>query len=85
MAGKDWWSERMVFGAIIVIGYMLVIGAAAYLPMNGLSRDVVLGAVGSLGTAVGVIVQAVFRTDKADKQNAETMATLARAATGSAP
>lgn len=79
MKGTDWISERMVFGALVILGYLLCIGAAAYFPMIGASRDIVTGAVGALGTAVGMVVQSVFRTDKIDKQNAATLANLSQA------
>lgn len=79
MLPKDFLSERMVFGALIIIGFLLATASAAYFPIVGSSRDVVVGAVGTLGTALGMVVQAIFRTDKTDKQNAETLNQLAQA------
>lgn len=56
-------TERVLFGGLVLIGYIGAIGAAAYVPIAGTgpSHDIVVGAIGSLGTAVGVVVQSVFR------------------------
>lgn len=79
MSAKDFLSERTLFGALIILGFLLATATAAYFPVVGASHDVVVGAVGTLGTALGMVVQAVFRTDKTDKQTAETNAQLAQA------
>lgn len=85
MTPRDFLSERILFGVLIIVGYLLAIGSAAYFPINGVSRDVVLGAVGALGTSTGMVIQAVFRTDKTDKNTAEAMANLTRGAPAVSP
>lgn len=78
MLAKDFLSERIIFGVLIILGFLLATATAAFLPIVGASHDVVTGAVGTLGTALGMVVQAVFRTDKTDKQTADTIQQLAQ-------
>lgn len=81
MKAVDWLSERIIFGVMIIGGYLLTLASAAYVPVTGLSRDVVIGGVGVLGTALGMVVQSVFRTDKTDKLAQDTINKLAGGAT----
>lgn len=82
MKGQDWLSERVLFGSLVILGYLgsvIAISAVSKLQGPGLAHDTVVAAIGTLGTAVGAVIQAVFRTDKADKQNAEAMKNLSQA------
>lgn len=84
MKAGDFLSERMVFGVFIIVGYLLLVGSTANLPLaNTTAHDVVVGAMGTLGAAVGMVVQSVFRTDKADKTAQDSINKLVTAGTGS--
>lgn len=90
MKAKDFLSERMVFGLLIVCGYL---GCMVVLAMGGLTKDglppavqnLIAQGMGTLGTAVGVIVAAIWKNDRTDRQNADTMASLAATAASAPP
>ena len=79
MKPADMLSERMVFGTIIIVGLVVLIHELLYNAPH-LKPEVIsliAGGVGALSTAMGLIVQSVFKTDKIDKLNAETAAAVA--------
>lgn len=77
MNGKDWLSERILFGLLIIIGYLGITGLAVFLATTPEARQTAKDALLVLGPLLGVIVQAIWRTDKTDKQTADTAAVLA--------
>ncbi len=94
---KDWVSERILFGLLIIVGYFSIVAitfmapllAAFLIPVSQLPavENAVSAAVQNakdallvIGPLLGMIVQAIWKTDKADKQNAESLGTLATAA-----
>lgn len=76
MKGADWLSERMVFGLLIIGGYLGCMAALSAFKLPAPNLNLISQGVGSLGTAVGVIVAAIWKTDKTDKQAAESIASL---------
>lgn len=87
MKPGDWLSERMVFGILVIIGYLtlatlILTGYAASKGVSDTMQGVVLGA---MGAGIPLILQATFRTDRVDKVNANTMATLASTAAATTP
>lgn len=77
MTGPNWLSERMVFGLLIIGGYLGCMGALTMFHLPAANLNLISQGVGALGTAVGVIVAAIWKTDKSDRQNADTVSTLA--------
>lgn len=80
----DWLSERMVFGLLLIGGYLGVLATFMHSATTGKPLDpetiaVASGGMGTLGTAIGTIVAAIWRVDKTDKTNAQTVSTLANA------
>lgn len=73
-------SERMVFGLIILAGWLALLAIVIFHGVDGPVRDLVIAALGALASQAGQIVQSVFKTDRVDRQNAEATADLARAA-----
>ncbi len=73
----EWLSERMVFGLLIIVGYFAIVGGTMFIPAasQANAKDALL----VIGPLLGTIVSAIWKTDKADKQNAETVNTLASA------
>jgi hypothetical protein len=78
-----WWrdllSERMIFGFLIIVGFIAIVHEFIY-RHDALKPEIVTiiaSAIGTLGAAIGIIVQAIWRTDRTDKQQAQTTATLA--------
>ena len=79
MKPTDWLSERMVFGLLLITG---LIGLLFELISNGpkLPPEIITlaaGGMGALTAAIGIIVQSIWKTDKVDKQAADTAAVLA--------
>ena len=81
---REWLSERILFGLLILGGY---IGLLVFVGMN---KD--LGATAGaaqlqtvrdgllvLGPVVGMIAQAIWKTDKTDRQNADSLAKVVAA------
>lgn len=83
MKPTEWLSERILFGSLIIVGYLLVCVVGACLP--GADKSVVHDAMLGLGPIVGLIAAAIWKSDKADKQNATTMATLANTVAAQSP
>lgn len=84
MKPADWVSERILFGLLIIGGYFGtgIIGALLipqYVPANYIAQALAIthDAQTVVGPLMGVIVQAIWKTDKVDKINAATAATLA--------
>ncbi len=96
MEKKDWLSERILFGALIIFGYFSMVAIAVILPaavVAALPPDrasteipVITNAVSTvkdsllvIGPLLGVIVQAIWKSDRTDKANAETISGLVSA------
>ena len=79
MKPSDYLSERMIFGTFTIVGLIALLHELLWHTpkMDPSIVTLVAGGVGALVTGVGVILNAVFKSDKSDKQNADTMATLA--------
>lgn len=77
MNKTDWISERMVFGFMIVGGYLGCMIILTWVPVPKENSQLISQGVGALGTAVGVIVAAIWKTDKTERQAADTAAVIA--------
>lgn len=94
---SGFWSERMLFGLLIIVGYLLLLILSLVFPaivaiyVSQPKLAVVMPAIeaGSatlrdgllvIGPLLGLIVQAIWKADKADKDNAASLATLSTAA-----
>lgn len=78
MKAQDWLSERMVFGLLIIGGYLGALLAVTFKTDIGDSaQNLISTGMGVLGTAIGAIVAAIWKTDKVERQAAETAAVLA--------
>jgi hypothetical protein len=95
MDKTGWLSERVLFGAAILVMYFLLVLVSAILPVivvetfeggkvgqqavtfvtNGVAalRDAML----VLGPVIGLMASSIWKSDRADKQNAEAMNKLA--------
>lgn len=93
MKAADFFSERMIFGLLIIGGYLFCMGMlVSHEKLDPANLNLLSQGVGALGTAVGVIVAAIWKSDKMDRQVADTAAVLAAKApdlsssgTGSTP
>lgn len=83
MSKEGWWSERILFGLLIIVGYLgIVVGTMFIKPeQSSNAKDALL----VIGPLLGVIVNSIWKTDRADKQNAQAMATLATVAAAAVP
>lgn len=79
MQGRDWFSERILFGGIILVGYMALLGTTFLAGVPKGAETLINIGMGTLGAALGGVVQSVFRTDKTDKSNAESISQLTKA------
>ncbi len=91
MVSSDWLSERILFGLLIISGYFLVVIASLAVPVfvavyapaalpaaenaSATAKDALL----VVGPLLGVIVQAIWKTDRTEKANAETISGLVSA------
>lgn len=80
MKSTDWLSERVLFGILMILGFIVLDGLGMLWP--GLSteqrqygRDGLL----VLGPIVGIIAQAIWKSDRTDKSTAESVASLSSA------
>jgi hypothetical protein len=72
-----WLSERMVFGLAIFCGYFSLATIAVLAPINPDARQSAKDALLVVGPLLGVIVQAIWKTDKVDRVTADAVAVLA--------
>lgn len=77
MKWGDFLSERMVFGLLIIGGYLGALGAITFVRVDPTTQSILSTGMGVLGTAIGAIVAAIWKTDKTDRQVAATAAVLA--------
>jgi hypothetical protein len=79
MKPAEFLSERVLFGILIILGFIVILHEMIYeqAALRPEIVSIVAGGIGALATAVGIIVQAIWKTDKADKQNADTASVLA--------
>lgn len=77
----DYPLERVGFGAIILGGYILAMGTLAFFPIPEGNLQLFAQGIGGLGAAVGIIVAAIWKTSMTERQQAQTLQTLAAAST----
>jgi len=73
----DWLSERMVFGLLIIVGFFSMGALSVTLTLSGEARQTAKDVLLVVGPLLGVIVQAIWKTDKTETQIANTAAVLA--------
>ena len=78
MTRPDWLSERMVFGLLIMAGYVGLQVALTFVTVPPENMNLLSQGNGALGTAVGVIVAAIWKTDRVERQNSESINELAK-------
>lgn len=81
---RFWLTERVLLGSFTLGSFT---GLTAYVihkadalqatASTAVLTTIIATALGALGTAVGMVIQGVFRTDKAEKDNAAAAFTLA--------
>lgn len=76
---RDFLSERMVFGLLIVLGFLGAQTVLTLVKIPAENANLISQCVGALCASIGVIVAAVFKTDKVDRQNADTLSQIAAA------
>lgn len=72
----DFLSERMVFGFMLITGYFATVWFVGLAPMSNEARQVMRDALLTVGPILGIIANAIWKTDKTDKDNASTIRTL---------
>lgn len=77
MKPTDFLSERMVFGLLIIGGYVGALAAITFVHVEPASMNALSTGMGVLGTAIGAIVAAIWKSDKTDRTIADTAAVLA--------
>lgn len=82
---SDWLSERILFGTLIIVSYLAVCIIGSMCNLTPAGESVVHDAMLGLGPIVGLIAAAIWKSDKADKQNASTMASLASTVAAQTP
>ena len=83
MQKTDWLSERVLFGLLIIGGYLVVLlsflGILVHYgtKMDPIALATLSAALGALSTNMGSIVQAIWKSDKVDRLNADTAQIIA--------
>lgn len=77
MKASDFLSERMIFGIMIIVGYFGLSTLSSFFAMTPDQRAVIHDAQLVVGPILGMIAQAIWKTDKTDRQVADTAAVLA--------
>ncbi len=79
-----WLTERVLLGLITIVSFVSLIAYVIHkaetlsaTATTAVMTTIIATSLGALGTGVGIILQAVFRSDKAEKDNAATSAILA--------
>lgn len=69
--------ERVVFGTIILGGYILAMGTLAFHEIPETNLQLFTGGIGALGTALGLIVAAIWKHGVNEARTQTTIQTLA--------
>lgn len=77
MSKDNWLSERILFGLLIIGGYIALSGMSILAPLNAEARQTARDVLLVLGPILGVIANAIWKSDKVDRQTANTAAVLA--------
>lgn len=72
--------ERIVLGVAVIWGFVAIISWSLTHSIPSANREIVLSMVSVLGTALGAVVGAVFRSNNADETKNRTIETLANTA-----
>jgi hypothetical protein len=80
---SDWLSERVLFGLLIIGGFLAVaiMGMVMKLDPTASADQLTFGkeALDVFGPIAGMIAAAIWKTDRTDKQNAQTLSNLTTA------
>lgn len=84
---KDFFSERMVFGLLLIVGYLGILALSMLAPLNAPTeaRAIAHDGLLVLGPLLGTIVSAIWKSDRADKSNAAALASATSALAAVAP
>lgn len=80
MRVRDFFSERILFGALVIGGYYVLVILGVHAAKGSLSPEamsIIHDAMLTAGPLVGIIVNAIWKSDKTDKDQASTIASLA--------
>lgn len=77
MTKHDWLSERIVFGGLIIFGFFSLGLIATVAPLTIEARQTAKDVLLVVGPLLGVIVNAIWKSDRTEKATAEAVATLA--------
>lgn len=77
-------DPRMWIGALFIVGYYAVIVILAFVGIPEKNGNLINNAMLQLGPPVGVIIAALFRTDKTDEKRADNTGKALDAITASA-
>lgn len=78
---NDWPSERILFGLLIIFGFFLMGALVVVMPLTADARQSGKDVLLVVGPLLGVIVNAIWKQDKTEKQAADSIATLSSAVT----
>lgn len=81
---KDWLDERKLFGLLLIVGFIALLHEFIYhaTQLSGEAITILSAGIGALSTAIGIIVQSIWKTGEAEKAQG---AALNAVATGSIP
>lgn len=77
-------DPRMIIGALFLTGYYGVVFALAFFAIPQENGDLINNAMLQLGPPVGIIIGALFRTDKTDEKRADNTNAAFQAITATA-
>lgn len=77
MSKRDFISERILFGGLFGLGYFALVFAVAWTPISQEGYQIIRDAFVLLGPILGMIAQSIWKTDKVERQNADTLNTVA--------
>lgn len=72
-------TERTLFGLIIIVGFFAIGILGIVLPLAEQARQTAKDVLLVVGPLLGTIVTAIWKSDKTDTKNAETVSQLASA------
>lgn len=77
MNAKDWVSERILFGLLIIGGFFGLYVLVALMKLGSDQLQTIKDGLLVVGPLLGVIVQSIWKADRVDRQVADTAAVLA--------
>lgn len=79
MSFLDWLGERKLFGLLLIVGFIALLHEFIYhaTQLSGEAITILSAGIGVMGTAIGIIVQSIWKTGAAEQAQSAALNAVA--------